>query len=69
MLRIVCIFLILFSNLYSSIEIDENTQHLEILSKSQIYIDNTKNLNLEDIQKEKFKDVILTLEQANKLKE
>ena len=56
MLRIVCIFLILFSNLYSSIEIDENTQHLEILSKSQIYIDNTKNLNLEDIQKEKFKD-------------
>ncbi|WP_321469545.1 7TM diverse intracellular signaling domain-containing protein [Halarcobacter sp.] len=56
MFRIVCIFLILFSNLFSSIEIDENTQHLNILSKAQIYIDNTKSLNLEDIQKEKFKD-------------
>jgi len=58
MFRIVCIFLILFSNLFSSIEIDENTQHLNILSKSQIYIDNTKSLNLEDIQKEKFRDNI-----------
>jgi len=55
---IVIILLFCFSSftLYASqiIKIDKNTNHIEVLSKSQIFIDTTKKLQLEDIKTQSF---------------
>lgn len=50
------IFLYVSSSFSSSIIIDENTNALEILANSEIFIDDTKKLNLEDIKTKEFKE-------------
>jgi len=58
--KFILIFTMIFTSmLYAeTIVVDENTQKLEILSSSQIYIDKTRKLNIDDITKKDigFKD-------------
>lgn len=51
------IFLLLFSStLFANIiDINEETKTLDILSKSEIYIDKNKNLTFEDIKNQNIK--------------
>ena len=55
--KLILIFtMISTSMLYAeTIVVDENTQKLEILSSSQIYIDKTRKLNIDDITKKDIK--------------
>jgi len=55
MIKFKLILLLLFANiLYATIVIDDKIQKLEILSSSQIYIDKTRKLTINDIA---FKDI------------
>lgn len=55
--RFLFIFSLFLSSLVASIiEVDENTNALEILPSSYIYIDNTKKLSLEEVKKKEFKE-------------
>lgn len=57
MLRFFLLLVLLFTfNIASVISIDENTNNLEILPNSMIFIDDTKKLNLEDIKTKEFKE-------------
>jgi len=50
------VFFFFLTNLNATILIDESTNALEILSQSQIYIDDTKNLSFEEVKKKEFKE-------------
>lgn len=56
MFRVVSIFFLCFISSYASIDIDEDTKYIEILSHSTIYIDKTKSLNLEEVKQKEFKE-------------
>ena len=54
----IIIFTIFFLNLYAddTITINDETKYLEVLPYSQIFIDDTKTLNLKDIKTKNFKN-------------
>ena len=55
MIRILFTLILSLSSLVASvIEIDENSNALEVLPNASIYIDNTKKLTLEEVKKKKF---------------
>lgn len=47
----VVLFIIFSSNIYANIlNIDENTKNIDLLEYSEIYIDKTRSLTIEDIK-------------------
>lgn len=52
----VVLFIIFSSNIYANIlNIDENTKNIDLLQYSEIYIDETRSLTIEDIKKPNIK--------------
>jgi len=56
MSKMLTIFLLFFSYLYASVNIDEQTAHINILPHSQIYVDKTNTLTLQEIKTKTFID-------------